>query len=131
VQLFCELRISLMDNPVQSQEIAMIKSVLMATAICFAFVVPASAQTTVKCDEASLMQMRKDIDAMTDKEKQKIVLGNWEAANTAFKANKMEECNARVADTSKSMIDAGVGKGGGSGDNALDAPGPDNGTTTQ
>jgi hypothetical protein len=119
-----------MDNPVQSQEITLIKSALMATAICFAFVVPASAQSTVKCDEASLVQMKKDIDAMTDKEKQKIVLGNWEAANTAFKANNMEECNARVADTSKSMTDAGVGKAGGSGDNALDAPGSE-GTTTQ
>jgi hypothetical protein len=120
-----------MDNPVQSQEIKMIKSALMATAMCFAFIVPASAQSVMKCDEASLIQMRKDIDAMTDKEKQKIVLGNWEAANTAFKANKMEECNARVADTSKSMIDAGVGKAGGSGDNAIDAPGSEDGTTTQ
>jgi hypothetical protein len=82
----------------------MIKSALMATAICFAFIVPASAQQAViPCDEASLTQMRKDIDAMTDKERQAKAIESWEAANVAFKANNMEECNARIGDTGKNM----------------------------
>lgn len=82
----------------------MIKSALLASAISIAFIVPASAQQTkVPCDEPSLTQMRKDIDAMTDKEKQAKALESWEAANTAFKANNIEECNARVGDTGKNM----------------------------
>ena len=67
------------------------------------FVVPAYAQQTVKCDEASLTQMRKDIDAMTDKEKQAKSIESWEAANTAFKANNVDECNARIGDASKDL----------------------------
>ena len=67
----------------------MIKSALLASAISLAFIVPASAQQTkVPCDEPSLTQMRKDIDAMTDKEKQAKALESWEAANTAFKIAK-------------------------------------------
>jgi uncharacterized protein YoxC len=87
----------------------MIKTALVATAICFAFVVPASAQQTVKCDEASLTQMRKDIDAMTDKEKQAKSIENWTAADTAFKANNLDDCNARIGDTGKSMQGEGAG----------------------
>lgn len=76
----------------------------MAAAICFAFIVPASAQQAViPCDEASLTQMRKDIDAMTDKERQAKAVESWEAANTAFKANKIDECNERIGDTGKNM----------------------------
>jgi hypothetical protein len=92
-----------MDNPVQSQEITMIKSALLASAICFTFVVPAYAQQTVKCDEASLTQMRKDIDALTDQDKKAKSITSWEAANAAFKANNMDECNARIGDTGKNM----------------------------
>lgn len=86
----------------------MIKSALLATAISFAFVVPAFAQqAVVPCDEASLTQMRKDIDAMTDQEKKAKSLESWEAANTAFKANNMDECNARIGDTGKNMDQGG------------------------
>ena len=48
----------------------MIKSALLATAISFAFILPASAQQVVPCDEPSLTKMRTEIDAMTDKAKQ-------------------------------------------------------------
>jgi hypothetical protein len=86
----------------------MIKSALMATAIGFAFIVPAYAQQAVfSCDEASLTQMRKDIDAMTDPDKKAKSLESWTAADAAFKANNMEECNARIGDTGKTMGDSG------------------------
>ena len=76
----------------------MIKSLVMASAICFAFVVPAAAQTAqLTCDEASLTKMRADIDAMTDKEKQKASMANWEAANTAFKAQDLKTCLERLS----------------------------------
>jgi len=88
----------------------MIKSALLATAISIAFVVPAYAQqAVVPCDEASLTQMRKDIDAMTDQDKKAKSLASWEAANTAFKANNIEECNARIGDTGKNMDTGGTG----------------------
>ena len=87
----------------------MIKSALLATAISIAFVVPAYAQqAVVPCDEASLTQMRKDIDAMTDQDKKAKSLASWEAANTAFKANNLEECNARIGDTGKNMDTGGA-----------------------
>ena len=85
----------------------MIKSALLASAITFAFVVPAFAQQTVKCDEASLTQMRKDIDTMTDKEKQAKSVESWTAAEAAFKASNLDECNARLGDTGKSIQDGG------------------------
>ena len=82
----------------------MIKSALLATAIGLAFVVPAYAQqSVVPCDEASLTQMRKDIDAMTDKERQAKAVESWTAADAAFKANKIDECNERIGDTGKNM----------------------------
>jgi long-subunit fatty acid transport protein len=83
----------------------MIKSALLATAICFAFIVPASAQQAVQCDEASLTKMRAEIDAMTDKDKQAMSLQSWEAADAAFKANNLDECNARIGDASKNLVD--------------------------
>ena len=39
---------------------------------------------------------------MTDKEKQTTTLASWEAANAAFKANNLDECNARMVETGKS-----------------------------
>lgn len=83
----------------------MIKSALLATAISLAFVVPAYAQSAVQCDEASLTKMRTEIDAMTDKDKQAMSLQSWEAANAAFKANNLDECNARIGDASKNLVD--------------------------
>ena len=44
----------------------MIKSAILASAICFAFVVPASCRETVTCDQVALTKMRTDIDAITD-----------------------------------------------------------------
>ncbi len=81
----------------------MIKSALLASAICFAFVVPAFAQSAVTCDEASLTKMRTEIDAMTDKDKQAKSLESWTAADAAFKANNLDECNARIGDASKDL----------------------------
>ena len=80
----------------------MIKSVVLASAICFAFVVPAAAQTAqITCDEAGLTKMRAEIDAMTDEEKQKVSLENWEAANTAFKANDTKTCIDRLTNNAE------------------------------
>ncbi len=82
----------------------MIKSALLATAISFAFIVPASAQqAVVPCDEASLTKMRTEIDAMTDKAKQTETLKSWEAADAAFKANNIDECNSKIGDASKNL----------------------------
>lgn len=108
----------------------MLKSALMASAICFAFIVPASAATTAQCDEASLTAMRAQIDGMSDKEKQKTALGNWEAADAAFKANKLEDCNARVAEASKTLGDTGTDSNAPATDTGgVDAPGATQGDT--
>ena len=81
----------------------MIKSALLATAISFAFILPVSAQQVVPCDEASLTKMRTEIDAISDKGKQAESLKAWEAANAAFKANNIDECNAKIGDAGKNL----------------------------
>jgi hypothetical protein len=81
----------------------MLKSALLATALTFAFVVPASAQATMDCTEASLTKLRADIDAMTDKQKQAEAMKSWEAAQTAFKANKLDECKEGADHAGKNM----------------------------
>ena len=86
----------------------MIKSAILAAAVCFAFVVPASAQQTAKCDQATLTKMRADIDAMTDQDKKAKSLESWTAADAAFKANNVDECNARLGDTGKNMDQGGA-----------------------
>ena len=89
----------------------MIKTAVLASAICFAFAGSAlaqSAQTTkIPCDEPGLTKMRSDIDAMTDKGRQAEAMKSWEAANTAFKANDINTCNERVGEGSKSMNGTG------------------------
>ena len=92
----------------------MIKSAILASAICFAFVVPASAQQTVTCDQAALTKMRTDIDAITDPAKKAQAMQSWTAADTAFKANNLAECNARIGDASTSMGVTGSTTGSGS-----------------
>src|SRR6185436_7332459 len=87
-----------------SEEITMLKSVVMASAICLVLVVPAAAQSAkFACDETGLANLRTQIDAMTDKEKQKASLAAWEAANTAFKANDIKTCNDRIGDSDKGV----------------------------
>ncbi len=76
----------------------MIKTALLASAICFSLVVPVYAQQAAKCDEVSLTKMRTDIDAMTDQDKKTAAMKNWEGADAAFKANKLEECVAFLGD---------------------------------
>lgn len=89
----------------------MIKTALLATAICFAFVLPASA--AYKCEEASLIQMRKDIDAMTDKEKQAKSVESWDAAMAAFKENNADACSDSIGSADKSMGNADAGNNNG------------------
>ena len=82
----------------------MFKSVVMASAICLTLVVPAAAQSAkFACDEAGLAKLRTEIDAMTDKERQKASLAAWEAANAAFKANDIQTCNDRIGDSDKGV----------------------------
>jgi hypothetical protein len=85
----------------------MIKTAVLASAICFAFAgsaVAQSSQTTkIPCDEPGLTKMKADIDAMTDKTRQAEALKSWEAANAAFKANDINTCNERVGEGEKSM----------------------------
>jgi hypothetical protein len=90
----------------------MFKSAIFASAICFAFVVPASAQQTVTCDQTALTKMRTDIDAMTDATKKAQAMASWTAADTAFKANNLNECNARIGDARTTMgITGSTGSG--------------------
>lgn len=86
----------------------MLKSALLASALCLAFVAPAFAADQVACDEAGLTKLRASIDTMTDKEKQKASITAWEAAQAAMKANDTKTCNERIGDTGKSMEGGGA-----------------------
>ena len=80
----------------------MLKSALVAAVIGFAFIAPAYADDA-KCDEPTLTAMKVKIDAMTNKEKQTTTIAMWEKAEAAMKANNMDECTARMGDTTKNM----------------------------
>ena len=43
------------------------------------------------------------VGTITDADKKAKSLESWTAADTAFKANNIDECNARIGDTGKNM----------------------------
>lgn len=78
----------------------MLKSIAVAAAFAIAFVQPAFAQDTmVKCDDASMMKIQAEIDAMTDasmKEKKEMAMKEIDMAKEAMKANKADDCKMHL-----------------------------------
>src|SRR6187431_375620 len=79
--------------------IAALAAVVLAT--------PAFSEEMMKCDEASMMKMKTDMDSMSGmmKEDQKqMAMKEMDMAKEAMAANKMDECSMHMEKASKEMM---------------------------
>jgi hypothetical protein len=83
------------------------KSILVAAAFVIAFIQPAFAQDTMmKCDDASMMKVQKEMDAMTDasmKDQKEMAMKEMDMAKEAMKANKTDDCTMHMEGAMKAM----------------------------
>ncbi|WP_143534040.1 hypothetical protein [Rhizobium sullae] len=86
----------------------MLKITIAAVCLASAFALPVYAQDamTAKCDDASMMKIQSDVDAMTDptmKEKKEMASKEMMMAKDAMKAEKMDDCKMHMGNAMKSM----------------------------
>ena len=74
----------------------MLKTLLGAAAICLFLVGPAYAMDDMKCDDATMMKMQTDMDAMKDMAKKDMAMKSMGMAKAAMKDNKMDECMTQM-----------------------------------
>jgi hypothetical protein len=95
-----------LHNPI-ARNIIMLKSTLVAAAFAIAFIQPAFAQDAMmKCDDASMMKIQTEMDAMTDaamKEKKEMAMKEMEMAKDAMKAKKTDDCVMHMEGAMKAM----------------------------
>ena len=81
--------------------------ILLSTAVIVLFLTaPASAMDAMKCDDASMMKMKTDMDAMSDpamKANKDMAMKHMDMANAAMKDKKMEDCSMQMGMASMSM----------------------------
>lgn len=77
----------------------MIKSLFAAGILGLAMTAPANAMEMMKCDDASMMKMQTDMDAMTDptmSANKTMAMKEMEMAKTAMAAGKTDECTMHM-----------------------------------
>jgi hypothetical protein len=85
----------------------MLRSTLVAAAFAIAFIQPAFAEDAMmKCDDASMMKMQTEMDAMTGaamKKKKDMAMKEMAMAKDAMKAKKTDECMMHMEGAMKAM----------------------------
>ena len=84
----------------------MTKLLLSAAVFGLFLVAPANAMEAMKCDDASMMKMQTDMDAMSDpamKANKDMAMKQMGMAKTAMKDNKMDDCSMHMGMASMSM----------------------------
>jgi len=88
----------------------MFKTTLAAAALTMAFLQPVFAEDAmkadVKCDEASMMKMQTEMDAMTDpamKDKKDMAKNEMDMAKESMKADKKDDCMMHMDGAMKAM----------------------------
>ena len=84
----------------------MMKLLICTAAIGLFFAAPANAMAPMKCDDASMMKMKTDMDAMTDpamKGNKDMAMKHMDMASAAMKDNKMDDCSMQMGMASMSM----------------------------
>ena len=84
----------------------MIKLLLSAAVFGLFLAAPANAMEAMKCDDASMMKMQTDMDAMSDpamKANKDMAMKQMGMAKTAMKDNKMDDCSMHMGMASMSM----------------------------
>ena len=85
----------------------MLKSTLVAAAFAIALIQPAFAQDAMmKCDDASMMKIQTEMDAMTGaamKKKKEMAMKEMDMAKDAMKAKKTDDCMMHMEGAMKAM----------------------------
>jgi hypothetical protein len=84
----------------------MIRTLLAASALAIAFAHPVLADDMMKCDDASMMKMKADLDAMTGDAmmaKKEMAMKEMDMASDAMKAGKMDDCTMHMGEAMKAM----------------------------
>lgn len=84
----------------------MTKLLLSAAVFGIFLAAPANAMEAMKCDDASMMKMQTDMDAMSDpamKTNKDMAMKHMEMASAAMKDNKMDDCSMQMGMASISM----------------------------
>jgi hypothetical protein len=85
----------------------MLKLTLVAAAFAIAFIQPVYAEDSMmKCDDASMMKVQTEMDAMTDsamKAQKEMAMKEMEMAKDSMKANKAEDCMMHMDNAMKAM----------------------------
>ena len=82
----------------------MMKSLFAATLLGFALTAPAYADEMMKCDDATMMKMQTEMDAMTDMAKKDMAMKEMEMAKMAMKDGKMDDCSMHMGEADKQMM---------------------------
>jgi hypothetical protein len=81
------------------------KITLAAAVLAGAFAMPAMAEAmTMKCDEATIMKMDKDVDGMADMAMKEKAMKEMTMAKDAMKMNKTDDCIMHMDNAHKSMM---------------------------
>ena len=88
----------------------MLKSTFLAAAFAIAFIQPVFAEDAmkadVKCDDASMMKMQTEMDAVTDpamKEQKEMAMKEMDMAKDSMKAGKTDDCMMHLDGAMKAM----------------------------
>ncbi len=84
----------------------MTKLLLCAAVFGLFLTAPANAMEAMKCDDASMMKMQTDMDAMSDpamKANKDMAMKHMEMASAAMKDNKMDDCSMQMGMANVSM----------------------------
>ncbi|UVC07100.1 hypothetical protein IHQ71_17925 [Rhizobium sp. TH2] len=83
----------------------MLKITLAAAVLAGALAMsPLAHAMTMKCDEATLMKMDKDIDGMKDMAMKDKAMKEMTMAKDSMKMNKMDDCVMHMDNAHKSMM---------------------------
>lgn len=83
----------------------MLKLTFAAAMLIGALTVPAMAEDMMmKCDEASMMKMDKDVEGMKDMAMKDMAMKEMTMAKDAMKMNKMDDCMMHMEKAHKSMM---------------------------
>jgi hypothetical protein len=85
----------------------MLRRILIAGVFGLASTTYTSAQEMMKCDEASMMKMQTEMDAMTDPamaSQKDMAMKEMAMAKEAMAANKTDECTMHMENASKEMM---------------------------
>jgi uncharacterized protein involved in copper resistance len=81
----------------------MMKITLVAAAFSAIFLQTAFADDMVKCDDASMMKMQTEMDAMKDDAMKADAMKEMDMAKEAMKADKMDDCTMHMDSAMKAM----------------------------